>query len=197
MVLMDLKQGGTAHRYLALMVLLILIYIVGLVVISLLQQSTDAQERYESAHLQLQKYQAISASKSQVQTDNETLKQLNNEDSRYLYANSQSLAQAKLQKKLQQVIQSSGASLVSMQAIKSSAETDFLPITMKLHLRLSHQVLMKLIYQLESQNPVGFVYKLHIQRSTRTMRTQQISTDETLLDARLEYTVFMVEAYVS
>lgn len=190
---MEIKQGGVAHRYIALVMLLITVYILGGLFLALWNQKTEAKQRYDNAQLQLQKYKRMAANLPEVQANNQTIIGIVNNDGRYITAANSSLAAANLQKKLQQVIQQSGANLVSMQAIKAEAESDFLPIGMQLHLRLTHGALVKLLYQLESQKPTGFIYELQIQRSagmTKGISSKTVS--ETLLDVRFKYTVFMV-----
>lgn len=188
---MNVERGGIAHRYIALIILLITVYMVSVLFVALMSQKSEAKQRYANAQLQLQKHQMMAASLAQVQADNLAAVAKMERDDRYIIAASSSLAAAELQKKLQQSIQQSGARLISMQAISTGAEGDFLPISMKLHLRVSHQALMKLLYQLENQKPTGFIYDLHIQRQAGIGRRNQTLGD-TLLDIRFEYTVFMV-----
>jgi hypothetical protein len=191
---MAIKPGSLAHRTSALALLLIVLYVLGLWVTSLLSQGSEAHERYETMTLQLQKYQQLAASMDAVKLDNKQLLALAEQDGRHLTGTTRSLALATLQKRLQQVIQSSGASLVSMQALDADNDAGFSPVKMKLHLRLSHQALSRLLYQLESQQPTGFIYQLQVQRATRSNRRPQ-STDM-LLEAHLEYTVYMVASDV-
>jgi len=187
---MGIEYEGTAHRYIALTILLAVIYIVVLSVVTLLQQSSATQQRYEHAQLQLDKYKTVAASLPKAQAEHGRLIKFNGADEHYLNETTLPVAQASLQKKLQQLIQSSGANLISMQAAQSMADGGFLPITMKVRLRSSHQALLKLLYQLESQKPTGFVYDLHIQRSA-VARRRQMTTEATVLDVNFDYTVFM------
>jgi hypothetical protein len=188
-----IKLGSSAHRYSALALLVVVLYISALWVSSLLEQGTEAQERYQNMTLQLQKYQQLVASRDAVREEQQQLLALSGEDGRYLAETTRPLALATLQKRLHQLIQSSGASLVSMQAMDAKSDAGFSPVKMKLHLRLSHQALSTLLYQLESQHPTGFVYHIQIQRATRASRQQHTRA---LLEAHLEYTVYMLASDV-
>jgi type II secretion system (T2SS) protein M len=188
----DIKLGSIAHRYIALAMLLMAIYILSTLFLFLLNQASDAKQRYGDAQLQLQKYQIIAADLPQAEADNQALLALVDTDDRYIVATSPSLAVARLQKNLQQIIQQSGASLISMQAINTEAKSGFLPVKMQLHLRLTNEAMIKLLYQLESQKPTGFVNELQIQRQAGVSRNHQ-SLGDALLDLRFKYTVFLVK----
>ncbi len=191
-----MKPGSPAHRYSALVLFILLIFVLALWVSSLLQQGARAQERYVSQVMQLQKYKQLVATKSEQASENQRLTALSNKDSRLLSKTSRSLALAEVQKRLQQVLRYSGASLVSMQAVEEDYHSGdgFSPIKMKLHVRLSHQALSTLLYQLESQTPIGFVYQLQVRRLRALMREQQSADD--LLEAHLEYTLYMMSSNV-
>lgn len=186
-----IKRGGGIHRYSALLILLIAVYLLSTPFIYLWNKTNDVKHGYENSQLQLKKYQAMVATLPQLQADNKALLAMTKNDSRYLTETSSSLAVAGVQKKLQQSIQQSGAKLISMQAINTKAEAGFSPIKMQLHLRLTNEALLKLLHQLESQNPTGFVYDLQIQRQAGISRNRQ-TLGKTLLDLRFAYTVFMV-----
>ncbi len=190
-----IKSGTPAHRYSALVILLLLLYIVMLIVTGLLQQGNEVQSRYESMVLQLHKYQQLVAGEETVKEEHQRLQALLDQNDRYLTAATDSLALAALQKNLQQVIQASGANLVSMQALDvgDDEQTTFSPVKMQLHLKLTHQALSKLLYLLENQRPIGFIYNLRVQKSGRSFR--QVETEGvTLLEAYLDYTVYRMAA---
>jgi hypothetical protein len=191
-VISSIKSDSLTHRASALALLLVVLYILVSWVSSLLEQGREAQERYQNMSLQLQKYQQLTANFDTIKLDQQQLLSMSEEDGRYLTETTRSLALATLQKRLQHTIQSSGASLVSMQSLDAESAAGFSPVKMKLHLRLSHQALATLLYQLESQQPTGFVYQLQVQRAARARRQQQ--SEDVLLEAHLEYTVYMVAA---
>lgn len=188
---MLIKLGGALHRYIALAMCLFVVYGLSMMILSLLAMNSDAKEQYENTQFQLKKYQKLAATLPQVQSDSQVLTEMNANDDRYLVATSSSLAAAEIQKKLQQIIQQLGANLISMQTLNGKTESGFLPIKMQLHLRLTNEALIKLLYQLESQRPTGFVYNLQIQRQAGMRMSGQI-VGEDLLDIQLEYTTFMV-----
>jgi hypothetical protein len=191
---MCIEQGGPAHRYVALIILLSVVYVVAMSIVALLQHSRASYQRYEDAQLQLSKYKTVAESLPLVQAEQGHLAKLDGVAGHYIKNTTQAFAQASLQKKLQQLVQSSGANLIRMQAVQSKVDSGFLRITMKANLRLSHQALLSLVYQLESQTPAGFIYDIQIQRSGITKRQQQVTTEveAALLDVDLEYTVFRV-----
>lgn len=113
-------------------------------------------------------------------------------DSHYLIAENQSLAVAKFQQELRQLIQQSGANLVSMQVekVKEDTEEGIRPVTMKLHLRLNDEALVNVLHQLESRQPVGFVYNMNIKRQVSRGKKRS-NSEHTTLDTHIEYTTFM------
>ena len=190
---MEFKQGSSLHRYSALFILALLMYLLATAVLFLLDLQTAAKEQYEDAQFQLQKYQNIADSMPKHQAENEALAALLAKDERYLSAKNKSLAGAKIQQDLRRIINTSGAKLISMQAVntKDYDETDVLPVTVKLRLRLNDESLVKLLHELESRSPLGFVYNLKIQRKTSRANRNQKKTETPILDTHIEYTSFM------
>jgi len=190
---MEFKQGSPFHRYSALSILVLLVYLLATAVLFLLDLQTSAKEQYEDAQFQLQKYQNIADSMPKHQVENEYLASLLAEDERYLSAKNKSLAAAKIQQDLRQLITDSGAKLVSMQAVntKDDDEQEVLPVTVKLRLRLDDESLVKVLHKLESRNPLGFVYNLKIQRKASRAKRNQKKTESAILDTHIEYTAFL------
>jgi len=190
---MEFKQGSTLHRYSALFILILLMYLLASAVLFLLELQTEAKEQYEDAQFQLQKYQNIADSIAKHQVENETLAALLVEDERYLSAKNKSLAGAKIQQDLRQIIDNAGAKLISMQAVNTQddEEIDVQPVTVKLRLRLDDESLVKVLHELESRTPLGFVYNLKIQRKTSRANRNKNKTETSILDTHIEYTSFM------
>jgi Type II secretion system (T2SS), protein M subtype b len=187
---MDFKSGGPLHRYSALLILVFSLYLVVSILVSIFSLQAQAKQDYEDAQFQLKKYQAMVASQDLYEAENQSLTAMMVNDSHYHIAEDQSLAIAEFQQDLRQLIQQSGAKLISMQSDKGNAENGILPVTMKLHLRLNDEVLVKVLHQLEGRQPVGFVYNLNINR--QTSRGKKRSNEERLtLDTHIEYTTFM------
>jgi len=187
---MNFKSGGPLHRYSALSILVFILYLVMSVLVTVFNMQAEAKQDYEDAQFQLKKYQAMVAYQDLYEAENQSLTAMMVNDSHYLIAEDQSLAVAEFQQDLRQLIQQAGAKLISMQGDEGNAENGILPVTMKLHLRLNDEVLVKVLHQLEGRQPVGFVYNLNIKR--QTSRGKKRSNEERLtLDTHIEYTTFM------
>jgi type II secretion system (T2SS) protein M len=187
---MDFKSGGPFHRYSALFILAFMLYLFISILVSIYSLQVDAKEDYEDAQFQLKKYQAMVANQDSYEAENQALTSMLLNDSYYLIAENQSLAVAKFQQELRQLIQLADADLVSMHVDKGNAENGILPITMKLHLRLNDEALVKVLHQLEGRQPVGFVYNLNIKRQTSRGKKRS-NAEHTALDTHIEYTTFM------
>ena len=191
---MENKLGSAFHRYSALIFLFCMLYLVFLVINSIVSQQDEVKQQYENSQFQLHKYQLIVDSLPTLKTDHQTLQSQLNNDRRYLIATNRSLAVAKFQQQLRRVIKQSGAKLSSMQVdkVNNAAETDILPVNMRMHLRLDDGALLKLLHQLESREPTGFIHHLKIKRQAlRTSHLPGQGQSQSQLDCHLEYTVFM------
>jgi len=189
---MNYKSGGPLHRYSALFILAFMLYLFVSLLMSVFSLQLEAQQDYEDAQFQLNKYQSIVANQDLYEAENQGLTAMAVNDSHYLTAENQSLAVAEFQQEVRQLIQQAGANLVSMQIekVKEDAENGIRPVTMKLHLRLNDEALVNVLHQLESRQPVGFVYNMNIKR--QASRGKKRSTAEhTTLDTHIEYTTFM------
>jgi type II secretion system (T2SS) protein M len=189
---MDFKLDGPFHRYSALFILVFMLYLVASMLASVFSLQAQAKQDYEDAQFQLKKYQSIVAIQDLYEAENLTLTAMAVHDSQYLIAKNQSLVVAEFQQELRQLIQQAGANLVSMRAdkVKDDAESDILPLTVKLHLRLDDQALVDVLHQLESRQPVGFVYKMSIKPQDFRGKKRP-NTEHTTLDTHIEYTTFM------
>jgi len=184
---MNIKRNSPFHRYLSLAILVLLLCLFGLLYLSYHSQKIEVQQRYEKTQLQLQKYTTLATNFPQIKAENQNLLLDQSNDNRYLAAATSSLAAAELQKKTQLIIQQSKAKLLSLRVKSTIVERGFLPITLQLHMQLTNDKLLTMLYQLENNTPIGFIYKLQIQQQ----RNYQ-SLDDNVLDVRLEYTSFMV-----
>jgi len=189
---MDFKLGGPLHRYSALLILVFMLYLVISIFVSVFSLQAEAKQEYEDVQFQLKKYQSIVANQDSYEAENQALTEMVVNDSHFLIAKNQSLALAEFQQELRQLIQQAGANLVSMQIdkVKEDAEDGILPVTMKLHLRLNDEALVNVLHQLESRQPVGFVYNMNIKRQAARGKKRS-NVEHTTLDTHIEYTTFM------
>jgi general secretion pathway protein M len=189
---MEFKSDGPFHRYSALFILVFMLYLVASMLTTVFSLQVQAKQDYEDAQFQLKKYQSIVDSQDLYEAEHLTLTAMAVNDSQYLIAKNQSLAVAEFQQELRQLIQQAGAKLVSMQIEKvtDDAENGILPVTMKLHLRLNDEALVNVLHQLESRQPVGFIYNMNIKPQTARGKKRS-SAEHTTLDTHIEYTTFM------
>ena len=189
---MNFKSGGPFHRYSALLILVLTLYLVVSILVSIYSLQEKAKQDYEDTQFQLKKYQAMVANQDLYEAENQSLTAMMVNDTHYLIAEDQSLAVAMFQQDLRQLVQQAGAKLVGMQIdkIKEQAKDGILPVTMKLHLRLNDEALVNVLHQLESRQPVGFVYNLNIKRQAARGKKRS-NVEHTRLDTHIEYTTFM------
>jgi Type II secretion system (T2SS), protein M subtype b len=187
---MNFKSAGPLHRYSALLILVFTLYLVVSILVSIFSLQAQAKQDYKDTQFQLNKYQAMVANQDLYEAENQSLTAMMVNDSHYHIAEDQSLAIAEFQQDLRQLIQQAGAKLISMQSDKGNAENGILPVTMKLHLRLNDEALMKVLHQLESRQPVGFVYNLNIKRQAARGKKRS-NAEHITLDTHIEYTTFM------
>ncbi len=185
------SQGGQLHRYSALLLLLLCLYASYNVLINpALLARSEAEQQYAAAQLQYEKYQALAVDLPQVQARSEALGKNKIDGSNLLAAESHSLAVAELQQLVRKAVQQSGARLVSMQPLEAQQEDGFIPVKLRLNLRLTDDVLMRFLHRLEGMKPRGLVNSLQIQQQAKRIRGQRQAVSSQL-NVRLEFTSYM------
>lgn len=187
---MLIRHGGAVHRYTALTLLLVLIFIVVIAIWLLIELRINAKQEFESRVEDLVKYQTIVNRLPLLQTKNEAFKQLLSQQKLTLPIKEQSIAIAELQGELRQLTQQNAIRLMSIQGkFLPNDNQSFSTVSMKLQLQTTHEKLKVLLHKLEGRTPLGFIDSLIIQKDQR--RSQFSQKEPANLTVKLDYRVYM------
>lgn len=159
---------------------------------------SEAEQAYDTATMQFNKYQSMVAQLPVYEEENKRLSSQLAKDDRFYVAKTTSLAVAKFQQDLQSLIEQSGANLISMQVANSRDKSDmnYTPVKLKLRLQADNTSLISLIHQLESRQPAGFIDSLKITgQSSQYGAYTNNNSYQSILETTIEYTTFIASSY--
>jgi hypothetical protein len=159
---------------------------------------SEAEQAYDTATMQFNKYQSMVAQLPVYEEENKRLSSQLAKDDSFYEAKTTSLAVAKFQQDLQSLIEQSGANLISMQVANSrdKSDTNYTPVKLKLRLQADNTSLISLIHQLESRQPAGFIDSLKItSQSSQYGAYTNNNSYESILETTIEYITFIASSY--
>ncbi|MET0062626.1 MAG: type II secretion system protein GspM [Candidatus Thiodiazotropha endolucinida] len=183
-------------RVFAVSILLFLLVVVLLLALyPVWSTNTVFNERIEDTQFQIQRYQQIAKQEQRYQLEFNKLKRVQQTDSRYLQSNTDSLANAELQRRIKKVVAAGQGEIVSTQTAQISREEILNKVAIRVRMRSALENLKQILHQLETQKPYLFIENIslrsrHIPRR-RLPKTKQIEKQIRMLDLE-----FLVVGYI-
>jgi len=103
----------------------------------------------------------------------------------FLSGDSSSIASAKLQKRLKDLVNENNSRVISSQSLEDNSEEEFTTITIRMHMETSISALKEILYEVDNSTPAIFIENIVVQRSQRRQNSKKPNTDARL-DVRLE-----------
>ena len=150
-------------------------------------------ERMETLAFQKQKFTIAAEQVPGLEKELQPLVGLEVNREGFLEEKPRALAAADLQQLLGAIIEQTGGILISTQVLEENDNESIFPqIIVKTHLRATTESLLKLVYRLETNQPLLFLDNLFIQKRRRSGDTGRRDVDE--LDIRFDVSAFIYQA---
>jgi general secretion pathway protein M len=138
----------------------------------------DLHERIDELVFQERKLVSLLRERPRIVAELEQLKRTAEDRSGFLTEASTALAAAALQKRLTDLVESTGGELVSAQTVDEVEPDDFLAVKLRLQIRGDTGVLQTVLYEMESGQPHLSVDNLTVQkRQSRARRAGEVAPD--------------------
>ncbi len=148
------------------------------------------QERLEALQFQLQNFSMAVEQTSILETELAALASREINQANFLEQKSRALAAADLQRLLDLLIEETGGILISTQVLPDTGNNSIFPeITVSVHLRGATTSLQKLLYRLDSGQPLLFMDNLLIQKRRREDERGRRAAHQ--LNIRFDVTAFI------
>ncbi len=181
------------HALISLIILMALFFVVFIAVISPLKAyHSELTYELETKQENLTRFEKIANQKDVLIPFYQ--KELNKQQSQthLMPSTPISLAAAKLQEQVKQILQSTSGQLLSTQALPDQEEGLFIPVKIRVHMKSDLSTLLNTLHRLESGKPLGFVENLQIQLTGRSRASnRQGRQASNTLDSRFDLKVYM------
>ena len=185
--------SATQQRSLAVAILLlVLLLLYTLLINPVINRYQHANNQIDSLQFQLQRYQTLTASRADEEAQLRQVKEHTPLKGYFLKGATQSVASAKLQQHLKQLLANTGGQIVSMQGITTPGDSTLPSVTLKVQLKTSIDQLKELLYRLESNRPALSLENLSI--TSTPVRRSSYARKEVLLplDVRFNLTGYTI-----
>jgi general secretion pathway protein M len=149
----------------------------------------------EDSQFQIQRYQRIAKQDDRYQLEFSNLKRSQQSDLRYLQSNTDSLANAELQRRIKRVVTAGQGEIVSTQAVKISQEEILNRVAIRVRMKSTLESLKKILHQLETQKPYLFVENISL-RSRHVARRRLPNTKDIAKAIRTLDLEFLLVGYI-
>lgn len=163
-------MSPAAHRLVALLLLLLLVASVYVFIDRIwLGRYQLYQQAQSDLQDQLHRYERLLATREPLEAQLRQIRQERAADEYYLPRTTPTLAATALQQQISQLVQGNGGSLASSQILPAQEEQDrFVRVAVRVQLTGDAETLQRLLYSLESAEPLLFVDNLQVR--SRTVR---------------------------
>lgn len=164
------------HKYAALSILLLLIYLfAALLILPIIRQSQITRLDYESTLQTLEKFTKKVMKSKHAELENKTLSEALNQNEAVLFAKSYQNAQKQLQQRFLQIAQMEGAQIMQIENIESHSREKHKRVTISAKISLNNQKLAVFLGSLETGKPHIAIDKLAIESkgTGSSLRSQQ------------------------
>ncbi len=183
------------HATLSLLILLgLIMLIVFACVRPAISYYQERQTELVAQQDRLQRYRAVAAQKDKLipfykQQQNKTVDQQH-----FLTQMAPSLAAAKLQENIKELLTEHQGQLISTQPVLAKGDDFFTPVMIRVNMKSDITTLLEVLYSLESSQPLAYIDNLQIQRTNATRNNNRRRTNADLkpLNTRFDLKVYML-----
>jgi hypothetical protein len=178
-------------RFAAISLLLAVVWVFQLLFVQPLIESFFTH-RDSIAHSQetLARYRQLNTGRAKIDSTLKEVRTAQQNEGRLLTGGSAQLAGAKLQNRVKELVEASGASLGSMQLLPVREEEGYQRVSMAVTLKGTVASLQSILYEIENQSPYFFIEKLEL-RKDRGYVSDTDATDSDDLQVRIEFYGYM------
>lgn len=180
-------------RALAATILLLLLALpLVLLILPVWSMNREYDAKIEDTRFQIQRYQQIAGQDDHYQLEFNNLKRNQQSDMRYLQSKTDLLANAELQRRINQIVAASGGEIVSTQTVQISQEEMLNKIAIRVRMKTTLENLVQILHKIETQKPFLFVDDISL-RSRQLPRRRLPTNKEIEVEIRkldLELLVF-------
>lgn len=152
-----------------LVVLLLLVY--AAIARPLMAKHEQYRSAIASLEQRLQRYQALIATRPQLERQLRRLEQDRSARGLFLVEKEPSLAATELRRKVKEVVQAAGGTLVSTQSLPEQTDEAFPRVTLKVQVQGDTAMLQRVLHALEAQRPLLFIDNMGIRAREIRRRT--------------------------
>ncbi len=190
------RLSATQSRLLAIALLLtLLLGVILLVGLPLWNMNRHLDERIAEQQHQIGLYQRMASQTDFYQGAYERLSRIRQADHRYLQSETESLAEAELQRRVKQIVSAAQGEIVSTQVVNISKEEGFSRVAVRVRMKSNLEQSVQIFHRLESEKPYLFIDEITL-RSRPVVRrrmpaTEQIREAESILDIDFQLVGYM------
>lgn len=176
MVAGKLKGFNISRQGVLAMALLLTVLAVGYTmgVQPLIHRFSNYLERTDLAERKLEAYNRLIAQRPAIESRMKKLQQAQRHSANYLVEKTPNLAVTSLQTKVKSLVEASGGSVTSIQPLPAKNEGKLLKVSLRVQVQGDADVIRKVIYGIESNQPLLFLDQITITASpVRTTRRKQ------------------------
>ena len=179
----DFSSQTVKQRLLAvgLLILTLLLFVL-LVIVPLISKAFELNEIKSNLVIKLQQYERILAKADVVHASMENINKEQDNQGYFNLQETDALASADMQEFIKKTIVEAGGQLSSTQALPVSNKDDFKRITVSVRMTGNSQVLRRVLYKLETSEPLIIINQIDIRpmRGTRNSVTKQMEASNDL-----------------
>ncbi|MGH6932031.1 MAG: type II secretion system protein GspM [Dongiaceae bacterium] len=174
-------------RVLALALLGAVITLVYFVLLVPLRESYAATDRrIAEARELLTRLERLAASRPGLEAQVAELQARQSTQGNYLIGNTDALAAADLQERVNAIITGNGGTLRSIQVLPAEDESGFRRVAMRMQVTATTAALFNIVYALESETPLLFIDNFDVQARRKRRTTTEQDQQETILTIGLD-----------
>ncbi|MEW8038163.1 MAG: type II secretion system protein GspM [Candidatus Thiodiazotropha sp.] len=183
-------------RTLAATILLLLVAaLLVLVIYPVWSMNKRYEDQIEDTQFQIQRYRRIAVQDDRYQLEFTKLKLNRKSDLRYLQSNTDSLANAELQRKIKQVVSAGKGEIISTQTVQVSQDEMLQGVAIRVRMKSTLENLTKILHQLETQKPYLFIDNITL-RSRNLARRRLPNKQQPTEAIRVLELDFLVLGYI-
>ncbi len=160
---MDITNNHKMQRWLAVALLIAVVFLIGMVVIGpLLSKGLQLHNAKNDLIFRLQQYERILATKNTVTDNMSKIKQQQEQQGYFNSQETDALASADMQEFLKKVILDAGGELSSTQALPVNNKNKFSRITVSVRMISNSEALRTMLYKIEASTPLIIIDQIDI-----------------------------------
>ncbi len=179
----DFSSPAVQQRSMALTIFFFVILVIILVIVTpLISKAIDLNDTKTNLVFKLQKYERILAKADLISASMANINQAQDNQGYFNLQTTDALASADMQEFIKKAIIEAGGQLSSTQALPVSNKEKFKRITVSVRMTGNSQVLRKVLYKIETSEPLIIVNQIDIRpmRATRNRVTKQMDASNDL-----------------